>query len=59
MSVQGTLVVRPDGQLTDDARQAGILLREVTKFRSEGTEAESLWPSIIAGGAPSNIRRCV
>ncbi|KAI0715160.1 Endonuclease/exonuclease/phosphatase [Earliella scabrosa] len=31
------------------ARQAGILLREVTKFRSEGTEAESLWPSIIAG----------
>ena len=59
MSVQGTLVVCSDGQLTDDARQAGILLREVTKFRSEGTEAESLWSSIIAGGAPFNIRRCV
>ncbi|RDX52041.1 Endonuclease/exonuclease/phosphatase [Lentinus brumalis] len=31
------------------ARQAGILLREVTKFRSEGSGPEALWPSIIAG----------
>ncbi|KAI0756607.1 Endonuclease/exonuclease/phosphatase [Daedaleopsis nitida] len=29
--------------------QAAILLREVIQFRSEGTEAEMLWPAIIAG----------
>ncbi|RPD64967.1 Endonuclease/exonuclease/phosphatase [Lentinus tigrinus ALCF2SS1-6] len=29
--------------------QAAILLREVNKFRSEGTEPEARWPSIIAG----------
>ncbi|KAI1793945.1 Endonuclease/exonuclease/phosphatase [Ganoderma leucocontextum] len=31
------------------ARQAGILLREVTAFRTEGTEGEQRWPCILAG----------
>ncbi|TBU34516.1 Endonuclease/exonuclease/phosphatase [Dichomitus squalens] len=31
------------------ARQAGVLVREVTKFRSEGTEIEQRWPCILAG----------
>lgn len=35
---------------TDCFRQAGILLREVTAFRAEGTEAEQRWPCILAGG---------
>lgn len=49
MSVLGAILAH--WQLTDDARQAAILLREVIKFRSEGTELELVWPSIIAGGA--------
>ncbi|KAJ8494599.1 hypothetical protein ONZ51_g2241 [Trametes cubensis] len=31
------------------ARQAAILLREVTKFRDDGPESQRRWPSIIAG----------
>ncbi|PIL31576.1 hypothetical protein GSI_06278 [Ganoderma sinense ZZ0214-1] len=31
------------------ARQAGILLREVTSFRKEGTVVEEHWPCVLAG----------